>query len=338
MISKKISTVVAATTGVVLTLCPEAPAHVRWFVDGSVDFPEVHYTMDLTNWLVLGGGVLFFLVACLVHRSAASWKVTKSLDARRQQLEPRLWRLVALLSGAMLLINTAMKIYLAPNLSLSGTGITWFGLGAQALVGILLVGQISFSISGVLIYVAAVLAILFNPLSLMIDYLFEFAALGLCLILVGPGLSALDRKLMHRTGIDLEPYQHFALPVIRVGVGLSLVILAIHNKFMNPSMIVAFLDEYHLNFMPYIGFQGFSNLHYSFSAGVAETTIGLLVILGIATRFTVLALTIFFISTLIVLAPMELVGHLPLFGIAFLLIGCGGGSFRARSPSDSHRG
>jgi uncharacterized membrane protein YphA (DoxX/SURF4 family) len=304
--------------------------HMRWFVDQHTAFPEQHYTMDLTNWLVLVGAVLFAILACVIHRKARSSKIYVQLEGAAQIYEKAGWRLVAALAGIMLILNTLMKIYLAPNLSLTGEGITWFGLIAQGLVGVLLLAQITFTISGIMIYVAAALAAFFNAPELMIDYVFEFGALGFSLILVGPRLSGLDRKVFQAVKVDPKPYENLPVPIIRIGVGITLIILATHNKLLNPAMSVAFLEQFNLNFMPYLGFEGFTKLHYAFAAGIAELTIGILVLFGIATRFVIVVLAGFFVSTLIILAPLELIGHLPLFGIAFLLILCGSGSLRAK--------
>lgn len=311
-------------------LAMETPAfaHIRWFVDQGRDFPEQSYAMDLTSWLIIAGAIGFFAFSWWAHRSCNNLPVRQQLERAAPVLELVMWRIVAALAGLMLIINSVMKVYLAPNLSLTGEAVTWFGLLAQGLVGALLLLQISFAISGLLVYVATALALFNNSPGLMIDYVFEFAALGLSLILIGPHLSALDKRVFRLAKIDPEPYRHLPLPIIRIGVGITLIILAIHNKFMNPAMAVAFLEEYNLNFMPYIGFENFTKVHYAFSAGVAELTIGILVLFGIATRFVIAVLAVFFVCTLIILAPVELIGHLPLFGIAFLLIGCGGGRLR----------
>ena len=111
-----------------------------------------------------------------------------------------------------------------------------------------------------------------------------------------------------------------AAPVIRVGVGLTLMTLAVHEKLANPGVTMAFLEEYHFNFMTMVGFDGFSDLHFTFAAGSVELMLGALIAFGIATRIAVATLTGFFIATLILLAPVELIGHFPLFGIAIVLI------------------
>ena len=119
-----------------------------------------------------------------------------------------------------------------------------------------------------------------------------------------------------------------SLPMVRVGTGLTLVVLAIHAKLLNPSLALSFLDAYDLNFMKLLGFTSFTNLHFALAAGVAELTFGLLLISGIATRFVTGVLGLFFLSTTVVFGPMEVLGHLPLFAIVILLILRGSGSFR----------
>jgi hypothetical protein len=44
------------------------------------------------------------------------------------------------------------------------------------------------------------------------------------------------------------------------------------------------------------------------------------------------------VCTLILLARVELIGHLPLFGIAFLLIACGGGRLRNGAARETAAG
>ncbi|MHC4997229.1 MAG: hypothetical protein ACYTGQ_19505, partial [Planctomycetota bacterium] len=46
----------------------------------------------------------------------------------------------------------------------------------------------------------------------------------------------------------------------------------------------------------------------------------------LATRFAVACLSVFFVITMIVLMPVELVGHLPLIAIAVTMILRGGGA------------
>ncbi len=45
-----------------LLMQSSARGHMRWLLEKGSAFPEQHYTMDLTMWLVVLGGLLFFLI------------------------------------------------------------------------------------------------------------------------------------------------------------------------------------------------------------------------------------------------------------------------------------
>jgi len=298
-------------------------AHVRWFANAG-RFADAEFLLDGATALVAAGAVAFALLALYVHRSARFHDVSARLARMAEAWNGLDWRLVGVLTGLMLIGNAFVGVYLAPNIELPA-GLVPVGAAAQVLVGVLLLLQITYSISGALILVVSVLTLGIVSPWIMIDYVFEFVALAVALILVGPSLSRLDRRVFERRGLDPEERVHLAVPVIRVGVGLTLVALALHNKLLNPGLTLAFLEEYHFNFMPMIGFAGFTDLHFAFAAGIGELTLGLLILFGVATRFVVATLTVFFVLTLILLGPIELLGHAPLVGIAVLLILRGSG-------------
>ncbi len=306
----------------------KAQAHVRWFTEEKDAYADQHFPRDLTNALILAGAVSF--IALAVYFSRAKWaaKVSARFEEVSRSVKGLDWRLVAFLSGVMLIANSIMGVFLAPNLDLPNESLQYVGRAAQMIVGVLLLGQISFSIPGILILLTLGATAILVPLNTLVDYVFEFVALAIALIGIGPGFCPLDRRLFKKSGKDTERLTHLSLPIIRIGVGLTLVILAIHNKLLNPGLVLAFLDEFNLNFMPYLGFTEFTNLHFAFAAGVAELTIGLLILFGVATRFVTVVLSIFFFITLFVIGPIELIGHLPLIGIAVLLILRGGGQYR----------
>ena len=74
-----------------------------------------------------------------------------------------------------------------------------------------------------------------------------------------------------------------------------------------------------------LGFHQFSDYWFVLSAGAVEVIFGLIFVLGIVTRLNALVLAGFFIATLILLGPMELLGHAPHFAIVFVLLVFGSG-------------
>ena len=315
------------------TLEKPAYAHLRWFVDKG-QHPGEHYQMDLTSSLVIFGAISFVVLAFAVDRANLPRKFQviseKAFDLSSEETG---WRIVTFLFGILLVTNASTDWFLAYDLVLPSEELVIVGRIAQAVIGLLLISQLSYSLAGLLIlFVVIPLALIYVPITLLIDYLFVFASLGLALIFLGISSCYLDQLACKAMKGDPRHFMHLPLPIIRIGLGLNFIVLAIHNKLIDPNMALTFLDEHNLNFMADLGFTGFTNLHFVFATGVAELSLGLLLVAGIATRFVAAALAVSFLSTLIVLGPIEVVGHLALFAIIFLLIYRGSGAYRLASP------
>ena len=78
--------------------------------------------------------------------------------------------------------------------------------------------------------------------------------------------------------------------------------------------------------MQALGFEHFTNYYFGLYAGVVEVLFGVFFVLGLVTRTTTVALAVFLVTTLYLLGPIELVGHLPHFSIAVVLFVLGSGT------------
>ncbi|MBI4289562.1 MAG: hypothetical protein HY671_14195 [Chloroflexi bacterium] len=304
-----------------------ASAHERWFV-GSETHSGQHLPLDSTNLVLLFGAVLFGAMAYTIDRADWTRRMRVPVWSGHRPLPRAIeWRLVASLTGIMLIINAITGVFLASDMVLPGEGLSVVGSAAQLVIGLLLLSQRYFALAGLLVLVAALpLAAIFLPMNLLVDYVVEFAFVAVVLILVGLTVcpDRLARKLVKTVPQRLAD---LALPITRIGTGLTLVILALHNKLLSPGVALAFLDKYDLNFMPRLGFAGFTDLQFVFAAGVAEVTLGLLLMSGVATRLISATLFAFFMATLALLGLPELIGHLPLMGITMLLVYRGPGRY-----------
>ncbi len=312
-------------------------AHEVWFVEEGEHAGE-HFSLGLTNLIVVSGAAMFVLLAFAVHR--AKWfRNLDSVSEKAQRVLPAgiEWRTVAVLAGIMLIVNSITGVFLAPDLVLPKGSLTIFGRTVQMVIGVLLVSQFSFVLAALAIVAAAVpVAVVYFPASLLIDYGFEYVSLTLALVFFGLSSNCRDRRICTLIKRDPSKFARLPLPTIRVGLGLTMVALSLHYKLVDPNLALTFLDKYDLNFMPYLGFSGFTNLHFVFAAGVAEVTLGLLLIAGVATRLAAAGLLVFLFTTLMILGVGELIGHLPVIGIALVLLYKGAGGFRvARSAVQS---
>ncbi|MDQ3426556.1 MAG: hypothetical protein M3477_01870, partial [Gemmatimonadota bacterium] len=139
------------------------------------------------------------------------------------------------------------------------------------------------------------------------------------LFAAGRGPLAFDMSLerLHRPVERLMPY---AVPVLRVLTGLSIVVVAFTEKLWNLPMGLAFLAEHPFNFFPALGLSTIGDSEFLLIAGTVELTFGLLLMSGVFVRLIILALWLPFNLTLPLLGWSELVGHLPIYGIMGLLL------------------
>jgi hypothetical protein len=109
--------------------------------------------------------------------------------------------------------------------------------------------------------------------------------------------------------------------LLRIAFGPQFVVLALHEKLINSALALAFIEEHSfVNFMPLLGFEGFTNLHFVFGAALAELALGLLMAANVAARPACGVLAAVFLATGLMFGPHELVGHLPILGALLLVM------------------
>jgi uncharacterized membrane protein YphA (DoxX/SURF4 family) len=135
--------------------------------------------------------------------------------------------------------------------------------------------------------------------------------------LAGRGPISVDRLLFPR----LEPSATSmakAVPVLRIGLGLSLVAAAFSEKLANPTLARMFLEHYPLNFTSSLGISIPDNI-FVLCAGSVELLVGLCLIFGVFTREIIVIAWLPINLTLTIFDWSELVGHLPIYGAMALL-------------------
>ena len=333
--------VVAPIVALILFATSHRPAyaHMRWFVD-QTEHAGAHYPFDLTSLMVVLGVALFAVVTLVFEKSHVYRQITRRWETvSRRVPEGFEWRIVGLCLGILLTVNAVTGVFLAPNLDLFGDNVLLVGGLAQLAVGLLFISQRSFFLGGILlITVVLPLAIAHVPLGLLVDYYVEFLAIGLAMMIWGVRLCPLDGSICRVLRLNFQLLADLPYLLVRIGTGITLIVLALHAKLLDPSLALTFLDENELNFMPLLGFDGFTNVYFALSAGLVELTIGIFLVTGVATRFVTILFCMVLGSTLIMLGPGELIGHLPLFGVAVPLILRGGsGRLHLRESSTAGR-
>lgn len=164
------------------------------------------------------------------------------------------------------------------------------------------------------LWLAGVLVVGLEPMLENAHYL-GFAAF---FYLTGRGPYAVDRLLFPA----LEPMPAMsrkAMTCLRALTGLGLVVVAFTEKLANPALAAAFLERYPLNFTAWMGIP-MSNELFVLCAGATELIIGLCLVFGFFPRLVIGTAWLFINMTLTIFNWVELLGHLPLYGVMGILL------------------
>jgi hypothetical protein len=163
--------------------------------------------------------------------------------------------------------------------------------------------------AGLLLYLVSFIVFGLYPLTY-----FGYVGVLLALALFGGGIVALDNLFFENKSSLLERYGAL---LIRVCYGFGLVYTAVSVKFLHPGLPMTVVQEYHLTQF-HLLFPS-DPLLVVFGAALAETTIGILIILGLRLRLTIL-ISLFYLTLSLLFFREMLWPHLILFGISLGLL------------------
>jgi len=294
-----------------------AEAHEKWFIEGEAYPLQVREAVaDPRVWFAIGGPIALWLGAMVLWR----WRQGRSFVPSPQGLGGRPEAREALYAfmplflavhlGVPLLVNGLNHTLFSPNNGPEGVWAHLFTLGQIGVALGLFYGTPTRAC-------ALLLALMWGMgcfvvgLEPMLEniHILGFSAFFYC---AGRGPFAVDRALFPRW----EPAPALvarAIPLLRVGVGLSLIAVAFTEKLFNVPMALAFLQEYPLNFLPAVGIP-ISDQQFVLMAGSVELLVGLFVVSGVFLRDIIVVAWLPFNLTLGIFGPVELVGHLPFYG------------------------
>ena len=295
-------------------------AHVRWFIDAAV-VPDVPFVL---NWpLALSALLITLYVSGILLTNQFLSTASKNSVLNTLKTD---WSLPAYLEwyalfgmlNIVLVVNLMLGEYLAPNLILHPSLIP-LGIFIQATVLVLL--PFSPAIVGVALIIVAFLNIAFFGAAIALDYFFEFFGVGMAFIFVGPYVSRFDRRVMGGFNPNKYNWENLAILSLRLGLGLQLLELAIHNKFIGSGYALLFVEQHsYYNFIQLLGYSQFGHTDFVYFVGFFEAVLGILLCAGIAMRLVSITLGFVFITTAVVSGVEELVGHLPIMGTLLILI------------------
>ncbi|SIS77131.1 hypothetical protein SAMN05421759_103143 [Roseivivax lentus] len=286
-----------------------AAAHVNWFVQTDAEpLANVAVTDPIfLAWCVLAAGMVAFSV----------WLDGKLPTPRivQSKLRHDFMEILRVFTGMSFLLTAYDGALVAPHkLAEGGLGLTLLIL--QAVIGILLIANRWIKVTAVLMLV----------LHAGVTWKFGFLPALEYAIVVGIAFFLLFNSFESEVWRDLlKPY---SVDVLRIWTGISLVALAVGEKLAPSAMGQVFVAQYQWNFMEALGITIFDDRLFVLSAGMVEAVLGIVLILGTTVRLAVLALSIMMaISNIVFIlqgnneaALVEFIGHMPIIGVALLLL------------------
>lgn len=149
---------------------------------------------------------------------------------------------------------------------------------------------------------------------------FDFFAIALGVIVLGSSRPGLD-DMLGMPKLAMERLRAYVPFILRTGVGLAMMFLAIYEKILNPHLSALVVQNFNLTAAIPV-----SPEMWVLSAGIVEFLVGLFIFIGFHTRltviiaFAVISMTFFFFGE-------EVYSHVTLFGILSAIFIYGGGKW-----------
>ncbi|OGG79960.1 hypothetical protein A3A39_01085 [Candidatus Kaiserbacteria bacterium RIFCSPLOWO2_01_FULL_54_13] len=297
-----------------------ALAHTRWFAEGDV---PPYMTYEPTA-LYLGAWALVALavVAAGIYLERRGLLQLSFLHPRRDHAFPRAAATFSMVAGAFFVIAGTHGYLFSPNLTL-GAGVPYVLIVFQIVIGVAFLAGIYARVAAIALALLWAAGFVFVGALSMFEDVWVLSTALFILIMGSDYFSLVPiRALAHLT----RRFHDYALPLLRIGTGVTLLILGFSEKILHPEFGINFLAEHHWNFMQLLGLEWYSDYLFTLSAGAVESLLGLIFILGVITRLNAFILAAFFTIPMFILGPIELAGHLPHFAAVVLLLLFGGGT------------
>jgi len=293
-------------------------AHVKYFEDSSRYPLRTDLILSDRTALWLGVSAVGLLLLYVAQRRLGSSRWPKLGFLRRMAIGAP--TLLAVQAAIGLVHAATQPTLFAPNLPLP---INTLGL---TLAAVQLLVAFSF-ITGLADWLAALVLIALGPLGFLLfspfDLVEQLYWAGIGLVLLVLGRYSIDGSQVRPWFRRRHPAAaRWAVTALRLITGLAIIAPALGEKLWDPGLGGAFLADYpQFNvFHAYLGLDWFSNDVFVLVAGIVEATIGVLLMSGLLPRVVILGMWLPFNLGIPFLPPQELLGHLPIFGIMYLLL------------------
>lgn len=285
--------------------------HVKWFIESS------RYPTDYTLLFTLPVAAAFAIAGLAV--AVAAW-------IQRTVPEPRIFRalerfawlgplVLGLHVGPALIAAAVLGMLFVPSLRVERDAFGYALLAVEAACGLLLL--LGFATRAAAVALALLGVVAMQPFSFE-SILEQVHILGaaIFLFITGRGALSIDRVFRQQRALLVQA-PTVALTLLRVCMGVGIAFGALTEKLLDPALAGALVAE-----RPYLNILsglGVTNGQFVYLAGLVELVVGLVIVSGQLTRPVMAAGAALFTITLPVFGWLELLGHLPYYGIMLTL-------------------
>jgi len=286
--------------------------HVKWFTDPSRH--PTDYSLLLTFPVIAAFAIaaLATAVAAFVQRRVPEPRIFRALE-RFAWLGPLV---LGLHLGVALIVAAVLGMLFVPSLRVESDAFGFALLAVEAVCGIFLLLGLAARPAAVALGLLGVVAMQpFNFESILEQV--HILGAAIFLFIIGRGAMSIDRVFGQRSALTVRAAPAAALTLLRVCMGVGIAFGALTEKLLDPGLANALLAE-----RPYLNVVaglGVSNDQFAYLAGLTELVIGIVIVSGQLTRPVMAIGAVLFTITLPVFGWLELLGHLPYYGIMLTL-------------------
>lgn len=307
-------------TALCLALLPSAAlAHTRWFAEGEIS----PYITSESTGLYLGIWAVFIIVITLISigLDRTHWFDFNFLKPPKPHVFERAASTFVMVVGAFLIIAGTHEYLFSPNLTLHA-GIPMWLIVLQILIGLAFLLGIASRVCGIILGLMWGMVFYYSGWVAALEDIWVLSTAAFITLMGNEYFSIISFSFLRKI---VSPFKDYAMPFLRIGTGITLMVLGLSEKIFAPEFGMNFLEHYQWNFMSILGFN-YSDYLFVLSAGSVEFLFGLIFVLGVVTRLNALVVALVFSIPLFILGPIELAGHLPHFAAVVLLLLFGGGN------------
>lgn len=287
-------------------------AHVKWFTD-----PAAHPT----DWSLLWSLPVILAIALALGATGAAHVIRRRFpEPRAVKVLERFARIapaaLGLHVGIALLVAAPLGILFSPNLKPNGDALGQAILVVEAMCGLMLLLGLATRAGAILLALLGIVAMQPFTFESILENV-HLLGIAIFFFIVGRGPFSLDRLRGVKPPLHGPEAPAWALTLLRICLGFAIAFGAFTEKLLDPGLAQALLDA-----RPFLNIArpfGIGDPQFAYLAGLAELVIGVVIMSGQLTRPVMAGGAILFTMTVPLFGWTELLGHLPFYGIMFVL-------------------